>query len=55
LKYAFANQAVEVPRLRQQLASYLGLGERRPDLIVRFGTGPELPRSLRRPVSRVIG
>ena len=52
LKYAFVNQPVEVPRLRQQLASYLGLGARRPDLIVRFGAGPELPRSLRRPVAR---
>src|SRR5262249_10066072 len=49
LKHAFINQPVEAPSLRQQLASYLGLGERRPDLIVRFGAGPELPRSLRRP------
>jgi len=55
LKHAFVNQPVEVPPLRQQLASYMGLGERRPDLIVRFGTGPELPRSLRRPVEHVIG
>jgi hypothetical protein len=55
LKYAFINQPAEVPRLRRQIASYLGLGERRPDLLVRFGAGPELPRSLRRPVARVIG
>jgi len=54
LKHAFINQPVEVPRLRQQIASYLGLGERRPDLLVRFGAGPELPRSLRRPVVHVI-
>jgi hypothetical protein len=26
----------------------------RPDLIVRLGHGPELPRSLRRPVDHVI-
>jgi nitroreductase len=55
LRYAFINQPVEVLPLRRQLASYLGLGERRPDLMVRFGTGPALPRSLRRPVAQVIG
>jgi hypothetical protein len=55
LKYAFINQPIEVPPLRRQLASYLGLGGRRPDLMVRFGTGPKLPRSLRRPVAQVIG
>lgn len=55
LKYAFPNQAIEVPRLRQQLASFLGLQGRRPDLMVRFGAGPDLPRSLRRPVALVIG
>lgn len=55
LKHAFVNQPIEVPRLRQQLASYLGTGARMPDLAVRFGAGPELPRSLRRPVERVIG
>jgi len=55
LKYAFINQPIEVPRLRRQLASYLGLGGRRPDLMVRFGFGPELPKSLRRPVAQVIG
>ncbi len=54
LKYAFVNQPVEVPRLRRQLAAYLNLGSRLPDLVVRFGTGPELPKSLRRPVSQVI-
>ena len=55
LKYAFSNQPIELPRLRQQLASFLGLQGRRPDLMVRFGAGPDLPRSLRRPVAQVIG
>jgi hypothetical protein len=55
LKYAFINQPIEVPRLRRQLASHLSLGERMPDLMVRFGFGPELPKSLRRPVAQVIG
>jgi nitroreductase len=54
LKYAFVNQPVEVPALRRQFASYLGLGERRPDLVLRFGAGPELPKSLRRPPEQVM-
>ncbi|MBR0839880.1 nitroreductase family protein [Bradyrhizobium liaoningense] len=54
LRYAFVNQPVEVARLRRQLATYLGLGGRLPDLVVRFGAGPELPKSLRRPPAQVI-
>lgn len=54
LKHAFINQPVEVPQVRKQFASYLGLGERLPDLILRFGYGPELPKSLRRPVQQVM-
>jgi hypothetical protein len=55
LKCAFINQPVEVPALREQFASYLGIGARRPDLVMRFGYGPELPKSLRRPVGQVTG
>jgi nitroreductase len=54
LKHAFVNQPVEVPELREQFASYLGIGERRPDLIVRVGRAPAMPRSLRRPLDAVI-
>lgn len=54
LRYAFINQPVEVPHVRAQFASWLGIGDRRPDLIVRFGAGPELPRSLRRPIDQVV-
>lgn len=54
LKYAFINQPVEVPALRSQFASYLGVGRRRPDIVLRFGAGPELPRSLRRPPEQVM-
>jgi hypothetical protein len=54
LKYAFINQPVEVAALRAQFASYLGIGERRPDIVMRFGAGPDLPRSLRRPVQQVM-
>ena len=54
LKYAFINQPVEVPGLRNELSTYLGLGGRRPDIVVRFGCGPELPKSLRRPPEQLM-
>ena len=54
LKQAFINQPVEVPHLRKQFASLLGIGDRLPDLVVRFGFGPDLPKSLRRPVEQLI-
>lgn len=54
IRNAFLNQPVEVASVRSQLASDLGLGARRPDLVVRFGRGREMPRSLRRPVAAVL-
>ena len=48
LKYAFINQPVEVVPLRGQFSSFLGIGPRRPDIVMRFGAGPDLPKSLRR-------
>lgn len=54
LKYAFINQPVEVAALRPQFATWLGLGGRRPDIVMRFGTGPNLPKSLRRPPDLVL-
>lgn len=54
IKNAFLNQPVEVSSLRPQLASYLSIGNLRPDLVVRFGYGPETPRSLRRPVEALL-
>ena len=54
LKYSFVNQPVEVAALRPQFAASLGLGERRPDIVMRFGTGPDMPRSLRRPPELVM-
>lgn len=51
---AFINQPVEVAALRPQFASFLGIGARRPDLVVRIGRGPAMPASLRRPVSAVL-
>lgn len=54
IRNAMLNQPVEVPILRPQFAAFLGVGSRRPDLVVRFGRGPKLPPSLRRPVEAVL-
>jgi hypothetical protein len=54
VRTAFVNQSIEVPAVRTQFAQWLGLGSQRPDLVVRFGRGPQLPYSLRRPVADVI-
>jgi hypothetical protein len=54
LRHAFVNQAVEVAAVREKLAAELGIPGRRPDMILRFGNGPEMPRSLRRPVDSVL-
>ena len=54
LHTAFINQPVEVPSLRSRFARFLGIGNRRPDLILRIGRGLEMPRSLRRPVEQVL-
>lgn len=54
IRNAFLNQPVEVAALRPPFAAALGLTGQRPDLVVRFGRGPVLPRSLRRPVEAVL-
>lgn len=54
LRTAFINQPVEVPALRTQFATMLGLGGRRPDLVVRVGRGPAMPASMRRPLEQVL-
>lgn len=54
IRNAMLNQPMEVSALRPQFAAALGLGDQRPDLVVRFGRGPTLPRSLRRPVAAVL-
>ena len=43
LRHAFINQPVDVPEIREQLASSLNLGDRLPDLIIRFGYGEPPP------------
>ena len=54
VRTALVNQPVEVPAVRMHFAEWLGIGSRRPDLVVRFGRGPQLPYALRRPVTDVI-
>ena len=54
IRNAMLNQPVEVPALRPQFAAFLGVGRHRPDLVVRFGRGPKLPPSLRRPIDAVM-
>jgi hypothetical protein len=54
IRNAMLNQPLEVPTLRPQFAAFLGIGGRRPDLVVRFGRGPKLPSSLRRPLQAVL-
>ena len=54
IRNAHLNQPVEVTSLRPQFAAAIGLTGQRPDLVVRFGRGPALPRSLRRPVQTVL-
>ncbi len=54
LKLAFLNQPVEDVPTRGQFARWLGAPHLRPDLVIRFGQGPALPRSLRRPVDQVL-
>jgi hypothetical protein len=54
IRNAMLNQPVEVSALRPQFANALGIGNHRPDLVVRFGHGQEMPRSLRRPVQTVL-
>lgn len=54
IRNAFVNQPVDVPKARAELAKLLNLGSARPDLVVRFGYGAPMPKSLRRPVPDVI-
>ena len=54
IRNAFVNQPVEEAGVRPAFAQALGLGGGRPDLVVRFGRGKVMPRSLRRPMEQVL-
>ncbi|MBO0930298.1 Acg family FMN-binding oxidoreductase [Fibrella aquatilis] len=54
IKNAFMNQPCEVPELRSQLQAHLNLNGAFPQLLFRFGYGPAMPQSLRRPLEQVM-
>lgn len=54
VRTAHLNQSVEVASLRPQFAASFGITSGRPDLVIRFGRGPEMPRSFRRPLEEVM-
>jgi hypothetical protein len=54
IKSAFLNQPIEVATLREELQSATGLGDARPQLLVRFGYAEPMPRSLRRHVEQLL-
>lgn len=54
IRNAFVNQPVEEASVRPAFARSLGLAGGRPDLVVRVGRAPAMPRSLRRPVGSVM-
>ncbi|MCR9136394.1 MAG: Tat pathway signal protein [Alphaproteobacteria bacterium] len=54
IRHAFVNQPLEVTKYRPEFANLIGVGPKRPNLIVRYGYAPPMPPSLRRPISDVI-
>jgi hypothetical protein len=54
IRTAYVSKPANVPSVRGELAADLGMPGRRLDAAIRFGYGPELPPSLRRPVDQVI-
>jgi nitroreductase len=54
IRMSMLNQAVEVAPVRARFAAAFGFAGGRPDLIVRFGHGPPIARSLRRPLGAVL-
>lgn len=54
IQSAFLNQPIEVASLRSQFQSAMALGEVLPQLLIRFGYGTLMPRSLRRSIENVL-
>jgi len=54
IRNAFINQPIEVPAIRTEFERWLELGQgQHAQLMVRIGTGPQMPFSLRRPLDEV--
>jgi hypothetical protein len=54
MKLSFVNQPVEVAAFREDLAALVGAKGMRPDIVMRFGHGPDLPMAPRRAVEAVL-
>lgn len=54
LKSALLNQPIEIPDLRGQFQSGMGMGSNQPQLLLRYGVADVMPYSLRRPVKDVL-
>lgn len=54
IRTAFINQPIEVRELRSEFEAWLNLEGEHALLMVRFGHGPTMPFSLRRPIDDVI-
>ena len=54
LTSSFLNQPVEVDDLRPRLAEAIGRGGEQPQLVMRFGYGPEVAHSPRASVEEVL-
>jgi hypothetical protein len=54
LKSALLNQPIEIPELRAEFQTAMGLGENHPQLLLRYGIADAMPYSLRRPVDEVL-
>jgi nitroreductase len=54
MKLSFVNQPVEAPAFRDDLAALVGATGMRPDILMRFGYGADLPMSPRRAVEAVL-
>jgi len=54
VKNSFINQPCEVPALRAHVQAHVSSNGAFPQLLARFGPGPAMPRSLRRPIEQVL-
>lgn len=54
LCHAHVNMPIEAQSVRPDFARWLGMDQRRPDLVIRFGRAEPMPMSLRRFVDKVI-
>jgi hypothetical protein len=54
IQSAFLNQPIEVATVRSSFQNAMGLKDRLPQLLVRFGHADLMTRSLRRPVEQVL-